>query len=161
MMLFWTSLAFAAPVDSLPSRPSVESRAPVAVPERLLPLRALLSARHSADLPGLIAIQSHGGLEALIWFAEHDVRLGIRVRAVDLLALHGPSRAACLRWATSDAHPSFQAAAFRCLGALVSSDDAVDTAVSEGLGHTDPRVEAAAGRAAQALRVTRPEETGH
>ncbi|MCB9678056.1 MAG: hypothetical protein H6737_23350 [Alphaproteobacteria bacterium] len=144
--------AGAAEPVTLPSRPAVAPVATVAVPGEVEPLRALLLAYHDRDLPGRDAILANGGLPALRWLATHEDRVGVRVRALRLLATHGPDAAVCTG-AIDDAHPkAVVAAGLACLSALPPPDAAVLERVRAARADADPRVAGAAKRAVERWR---------
>lgn len=156
MITVWLNLAIAAPPSTLPSRPETEAVPVVSVPTWVSPLRGMLSARHTADLPSLPVIEANGGVPALQWLADNDVRVGIRVRALDLLGQHAPDREVCLRASKRNDLRAIQAAGLRCLSQLPVVDAEVADAVLNHLSTPDPRVKAEAARAAKTHDLVRP-----
>ena len=160
MSAFLMSLALAAPLSSLPSRPNVEAPTQtVQIPASAETLRSLLSAHHVTDLPSPAVVDAHGGAPALTWLADNDPSVRIRVRALDLLTTRAdaPSADVCLRAVESNVSGAIQAAGLRCLSRTEQPAADVITRVQHALLSQDPRVSREAVRTAAALQIQVPE----
>ena len=140
-----------------PAPPERPTPAPAAdAPDSVPAIAELLGARHAADLPTRQTLDAHPVPdEALAWLALNADQAAVKVRATRLLGLyserdHGPLLG---RLAGVDApHPTIRAAALDALGAYpVARRRAHADTIRVALDDGDPRVAAAAGRAAEGL----------
>ena len=162
MRILTISLLFAAacsspsqrtvePINALPSRPA-QAEAQPASEARFSEARALLSARHTDDLPAASALSAAGGAEALTWLAQNDDSLVVRERALTALAEQEGGSATCEAELANPSHDKLVAAALRCLAGTESELGAERARAL--LDSSDPRV----GLAAADLLLARPAE---
>ena len=145
----------ARPVAALPDPAPTVAAEPAAAappaPASVARVRALLGARHTADLPSRAALDAQpGAAEALTWIAQYGETLIESERALGLLALYPEAAHAsmCMELLQGPAHAKIRAGAARCLTGqdLSATQPALVTALSD----KDVRVGVAA---ADALRA--------
>jgi hypothetical protein len=143
----------ARPISSLPDpAPAPSFDAPAAdappAPAATEGVRALLRARHTADLPDRATLDAHPGAEAALqWLAQHGETLIEAERAAGLLALYSSTESAetCSAILQSGAHAKIRAGAARCLAG--QSADVAQPLLVRSLADTDVRVGVAAADA--------------
>lgn len=120
---------------------------------------ALLSARHTRDLPGEATLRRHDDAEAsLRWLAGHGPRHFVRVRALASLRFFAsrPTRELLLGLlADASTHATQRAAAIEGTGAMaLESDPELRAAIERHRDHDDARVRGAAAERLAGLPTT-------